>query len=180
MQSILGGKTENYQLVIESYQQSISQQMWKFSRDRQQHEELVQEVFVQAYLNLKSYRGDAPFEHWLRVIAVRVGYRYWKQKAKQQRTVTLESVQHQAQLKLDTKTSDQIESAELVHRLLEQLPPRDRLVLTLFYLQENSIEQTSQLIGWSQSMTKVQLYRARKKMNVLLEKVIPVKGTGKD
>ena len=55
----------------------------RYARSPHETEEIAQDVFVKMYFNLKSYRADAPFEHWLTRIATRVGYRYWKQQARQ-------------------------------------------------------------------------------------------------
>jgi len=78
------GDPEAYRRLIERHQGSVARMLWRFSRDRGVHEELVQDVFVEAYLSLDGYHGKAPFEHWLARIATRVGYRYWKQKARRQ------------------------------------------------------------------------------------------------
>jgi RNA polymerase sigma-70 factor (ECF subfamily) len=60
-------------------------------------------------------------------------------------------------------------AAALVHGLLGELPPRDRLVLTLIYLEGCSVAQAAELSGWSQTMVKVQAHRARKKLKKLLD-----------
>ena len=62
------------------------------------------------------------------------------------------------------------EAAELLHDLLGRLPPRDRLVLTLLYLEELTVAQAAERAGWSRTMVKVQAHRARKKLRALLEK----------
>jgi len=77
------GDSEAYRRLIERYQRQIGQILWRFSRDRRIHEELVQDVFVEAYLSLDRYHGKAPFVHWLSRIATRVGYGYWKQVSRQ-------------------------------------------------------------------------------------------------
>jgi RNA polymerase sigma-70 factor (ECF subfamily) len=59
--------------------------------------------------------------------------------------------------------------ADDVAAALEQLPPRDRLVLTLLYLESRSVAEAADLAGWSQTMVKVQAYRARGKLRKLLE-----------
>ena len=56
-----------------------------------------------------------------------------------------------------------------MHRLLEQLPPRDRLVLTLRYLEECDVAATARRTGWSKTMVKVQTLRARNKLRQLIE-----------
>ncbi len=58
-------------------------------------------------------------------------------------------------------------AGELLHQLLAQLPPRDRLVLTLRYLEQCDIEETAMRTGWSKTMVKVQNYRAKNKLKKL-------------
>ena len=77
---VLAGDGSAYRALIERHQGRVSSMMWRFSRDAEVHRELVQEVFVQVYESLGSYRAEAPFEHWLVRIATRVGYRYWKRE----------------------------------------------------------------------------------------------------
>lgn len=163
----LQGDPEAYRRLIERHQEYIGRVLWRFSRDRRVHEELVQDVFVEAYLSLGRYRGKAPFVHWLSRIATRVGYRYWKQidRQKNRESFTLEEWD---QLPCDSgEKIDASQAAALVHRLLGQLPPRDRLVLTLRYIEECDVAETAQRTGWTKSMVKVQTWRARKKLEKL-------------
>ena len=63
---------------------------------------------------------------------------------------------------------DPAEAADLVHRLLAQLRPRDRLVLTLRYLEGCNVAETAQRTGWTKSMVKVQTMRAKSRLEKLL------------
>ena len=157
-----------YRRLIERHQEYVGRVLWRFSRDRRVHEELVQDVFVEAYLGLGRYHGKAPFAHWLSRIATRVGYRYWKQVARQRKkeSFTLEEWD-QVPDDLPEKMAPS-QAAELVHRLLAQLRPRDRLVLTLRYLEGCDVAETARRIGWTRSMVKVQARRARKKLEKLV------------
>ncbi len=163
----LQGDPEAYRRLIERHQEYIGRVLWRFSRDRRVHEELVQDVFVEAYLSLGHYRGKAPFVHWLSRIATRVGYRYWKQIDRQKNRESF-TVEEWDQLPCDSgENIDASQAAALVHRLLGQLPPRDRLVLTLRYIEECDVAETAQRTGWTKSMVKVQTWRARKKLEKL-------------
>jgi RNA polymerase sigma-70 factor (ECF subfamily) len=102
---------------------------------------------------------------------VRVGYRHWK-KLKRQRNNPHVSLDEWEQL-ADTNTPDALagkEAADLLYRLLGQLTPRNRMVLTLRFVEEKSVEETSELTGWSQTMVKVQTLRARNQLKKLFEK----------
>lgn len=164
----LGGNGQAYGRLVSRYQDQIASQMWRLSRQKADCEQLVHEVFVEAYMSLRAYKGRAPFLHWLRRIATRVGYRYWKQQARlrKQSSVPIQDW-HRS---VEPVNNDSAEAAAtLVHSLLAELPPRDRLVLTLIYLEECSVAQAAELSGWSQTMVKVQAHRARKKLKKLLD-----------
>lgn len=164
----LDGDGHAYGRIVSRYQDRIAAQMWRLSRQKADCEQLVHEVFVEAYLSLKAYKGRAPFLHWLRRIATRVGYRYWKQQARLRRQsgVPIQDW-HRS---VEPANNDSAEAAAtLVHGLLAELPPRDRLVLTLVYLEGCSIAEAAELSGWSQTMVKVQAHRARKKLKKLLD-----------
>jgi len=131
----------------------------------------VQDVFVEAYLSLSRYRGKAPFEHWLARIATRVGYRYWKEKARQRRTESFDVQEWDKATEGDSvsRTLEPNQAAELLHGVLEQLAPRDRLVLTLRYLEQCDVVETARRTGWTKTMVKVQTLRARNRLRKLLE-----------
>lgn len=165
------GDPDAYQWLIERHQGHVGRILWRFSRDRRVHEELVQDVFVEAYLSLSTYSGTAPFEHWLARIATRVGYRYWKETARQRQfeTFSVEEWDEVAGGQDVLETLEPDRAATLLYRLLEQLPPRDRLVLTLRYLEECDVATTARRTGWSKAMVKVQTLRARNKLRKLIE-----------
>lgn len=171
------GDAEAYRRLIEHHQKHVSGILWRFSRDRAVHEELVQDVFVEAYMSLRSYRQKAPFSHWLSRIATRVGYRYWKQMARRRETESFtlaewdrvpDSRQGHHLTAESAERMDPSQAASLVHRLLAQLRPRDRLVLTLRYLEGCDVAETARRMGWTKSMVKVQAARAKKKLEKLI------------
>jgi RNA polymerase sigma-70 factor (ECF subfamily) len=165
------GDGDAYRRLVERHQDHVGRILWRFSRDRRVHEELVQDVFVEAYLSLSHYRGKAPFEHWLARIATRVGYRYWKEKARRRRTEPFDLQEwdraSEGDSLVDSLEPDQ--AAELLHRVFEQLAPRDRLVLTLRYLEQCDVVETARRTGWTKTMVKVQTMRARNRLRKLLE-----------
>ena len=163
------GEEDAYRRLIERHQARISAMMWRFSRDPVVHDELVQDVFVEAYGSLAGFRGRAPFEHWLARIATRVGYRYWKRQARTRAHPTVSIEEWDGVMDEAPDDLEPAEAAEQLHALLAALPARDRLVLTLRYVEDHSVLETARLTGWSASMVKVQTLRARKKLKALFE-----------
>jgi len=163
------GDSGAYRRLVERHQAHVGKLLWRFTRDKNCHEELVQETFVQAYFSLPTYKVQAPFEHWLTRIATRVGYRFWKQHRKHQHVALLEN-EWDNLAAAETQKSDPQNAAELIHHLLSQLPARDRLVLTLRYLEQCDVVETARRTGWTQTMVKVQTHRAKQKLKKIVEK----------
>ena len=155
------GDGDAYARIVRRYQPTIARRMTRFARSAADVEELVHDVFVEAYFSLQRYRGDAPLEHWLQKIATRVGYRFWKRRASERKTVTLE--EHVAATA--EREADDVEPLLIA---VAKLPPRDRLVITLMYLEGHSVAEAAALSGWSQTLVKVQAFRARAKLKKFL------------
>jgi RNA polymerase sigma-70 factor, ECF subfamily len=156
------GDHDAFERIVRRYQQEIAHRLRRFSRDPVVIEELTQETFVQAFMSLSRYRGDAPLLHWLHRIAVRAGYRHWTQARKDPVHVSLDT---------DTMAASgpSCEDGRLAE-VLEALSPRDRLVLTLLHLEGHSVAQTAALTGWSRTMVKVQAFRARARLRKLMRR----------
>ena len=169
IQASLGGDGDAYARLVRRYQQSIAAYMWRFTRSHGDWEELVHDVFVEAYLSLAGYRARSPLLHWLKRIATRVGYRYWKRRRKQRDHVTQLTEETAATLASLDATDSAQQAGELVHDLLSRLSPRDRMVMTLMYLESCTTAEIAELTGWSQSMVKVQAHRARKRLQKIWE-----------
>ncbi|NLC70936.1 MAG: RNA polymerase sigma factor [Desulfuromonadaceae bacterium] len=172
IQHCQNGDREAFRHLVHKYQHQVAAIMWKFSRDPVIHEEMIQDVFVEAFTSLPNYRPQAPFFHWLSRIAVRVGYRLWREQKQERKypQVSLEDWDHIAEGADDSDRLASREAADILHRLLGQLPPRDRLVLTLRFVEERSVKETADLTGWSQTLVKVQTLRARSKLRKLFDK----------
>ncbi|MBI5724152.1 MAG: RNA polymerase sigma factor [Planctomycetes bacterium] len=169
IQACLAGDGAAYEAIVRRHQSAIARRMWRFTRDRSDLEELVHETFVQAYMGLRNFRGEAPFEHWLNRIATRVGYSHWKVRSERASHPTVSLADWDGAGPDDTQKVDSRDAAEALHSLLAALPPRDRLVLTLLYIEERPVSEAADLAGWTETMVKVQAFRARKKLKAVIE-----------
>lgn len=164
------GDSNAYQRLIVRYQDEITRQMYRFSRHRAVCEELVHDVFVEAFLSLKSYRGDAPWLHWLRRIAVRVGYRFWKKRRSDNEVTPLTEDDWNKLRNNADPVGSASDAAELVHSLLSRLAPADRLILTLLHLDGCSMSEAAARGGWTVMGAKLRAFRARNRLRLLLER----------
>ena len=144
--------------LVGRHQPAVARLLWRFARDPARLEELVQDVFVEAYYGLDGYRGDAPLARWLARIATRVGYRSWKKRSRP--AASLDGIDIAA----PAADIDPSAAGALAHALLARLPPAERLVLTLMYFDGCNTEEIAGRMGWSRAMVKMRAYRARRRL----------------
>jgi RNA polymerase sigma-70 factor (ECF subfamily) len=164
----VAGDTRACGELLKRHEPHIGRLMWRFTRNRLEHVELVQEAMVQVYLSLPNFRPrKAPFQHWVMRIATRTGYQFWKSQRRRRRMQPLENVDPPASTALDS--IDASAAAAALHNLLAQLPPADRLVLTLMYFEQCTLCEIAQQAGWNEAIVKMRAYRARKRLRTLIE-----------
>jgi len=171
----LAGDQVAYARLVRRHESAVAAQMWRFTRQRSLCEELVQDVFVEVYFSLGRYRGDAPFIHWVRRIASRVGYRFWKKRAREKTVVPLPELEAVSASELPIEAQ---EAGAVLHALLARLKPADRLVLTLMYFEDCPTREIAERMGWSRAMVKMRAYRARKKLKAMIETEHLLEGLG--
>jgi RNA polymerase sigma-70 factor (ECF subfamily) len=165
------GDEDAYARLVRRYEKPITSLLWRFTRDPAQCEELVQQVFVDAYFSLKTYRGDAPLLHWLRRIATRTGYHFWRDRDREPAETTLpdSDILEQIEAAQDDDI-DPAEAAAVLQALLARLNADDRLVLTLMYFEECGTQEIAERMGWSRAKVKTQALRARRKIKEIADR----------
>lgn len=169
----LTGDGEAYRRLVERYQAEIGRQMHRFSRDPARRDELTHDVFVEAYLSLRTYKRSAPWIHWLRKIAVRVGYRHWTREKTEARTSRIDEASLRELPSTGSADEPAKEATEWVTAVLERLPPKDRLILSLLYVDGCSMAEAAERAGWTVIGAKLRAFRARNRLRRLLEELPP-------
>lgn len=168
VRACLEGDRDAYGRLVRRHQQSVGSLLWRFTHDRLEHESLVHDAFVEAYFSLRTYRSTGSFRSWLLTIATRVGYRLWKQRARTRRrkVISLDGIPEPPAHGVVPRPEDAL---DLLGQALARLAPRDRMVLTLLYLEEMSVAKVATLTGWSRTLVKVQAHRARGRLKKLVQ-----------
>jgi len=146
-------------------------------------EDLVQTVFMKMFASLDSFSGTVPLEHWVSRIAINTCLNQLAaEKARPElRWADLSEEQAQA---LEATTAGQAEldptqnlaSREIVEKLLAQLAPTDRLLMTLLHLEGRSVNEVRQITGWNVPVIKIRAFRARRKLRKHFETLMETKG----
>lgn len=134
-------------------------------------EEVVQDAFLKAFKGLKSFNRKAKFSTWFYRILINEAFMRLKKMKKE----IVSFVPEYEQETTDEHTLLSLPEDEqryCINEALKKLPPKESLVLRLFYLQEESIKDIGEITGWSVANVKVILHRARKRMQTVLQQIM--------
>jgi len=174
--AVLKGDTESFEPLVKKYLPRVFATARRYARRESEAEDIVQEVWLKAFQKLKSFRGEAPFEHWLMRLTVRTCYDFLRAHQRNRETAFSELTEPENDWL--NRCAHQPAAGEnaaaarlLVERLLDQLSPAARLVITLLGIEGRSVKEISDLTGWSAPLVKVRAFRARAEMRKCLARI---------
>ena len=134
--AVLKGETASFEPLVVKYSPRLFAMARRYARRGSEVEDIVQEVWAKAFEKLRSFRGEAPFEHWLMRLGVRTCYDFLRQHQRNRETSFSELGEPDSDwlerfLTQPEDTGDSAAARALVQRLLEPLSPAARLVITL-------------------------------------------------
>jgi RNA polymerase sigma factor (sigma-70 family) len=141
-------------------------------------EDLAQDIFLKMFTRLEQYQGNVPFPHWVSRIAVTTCIDQLRAQKRRPEFRWADLSENEAEVldnvltdERDVLPGDALAARELVHKLLGQLKPDDRLVIQLLDLDQKTIAEISTLTGWNQTLIKVRAFRARRKLQKLFQEL---------
>jgi RNA polymerase sigma factor (sigma-70 family) len=176
IEKIRNKETAAYSFLVDKHKDMVFSIALRILRNREDAEELAQDVFVKAYQSLDTFKGESKFSTWLYRIVYNAAIS--KTRKKKIETVDLDYnlVDNYStdEIKEDINRLGYDEQKKIVDQILRELNPEESVMITLFYFKENSTEEISEIMGMTQSNVKVKLHRLRKKLllevNELLHK----------
>jgi RNA polymerase sigma factor (sigma-70 family) len=168
---ILQGDSQAFRQLITKYKDMAYSIAMSVVKDEFYAEEILQESFLIAYDKLATFKGNSKFSTWFYRIVINQSFKI----AKKHKTEFVDFVETPPEI------SDEIENAILklelddqkhyITEALKKIAPKESLILRLFYLDENSIEEIRSISGWSSSNIKVILHRARINLKHILTEI---------
>ncbi|MBD8346499.1 sigma-70 family RNA polymerase sigma factor [Dysgonomonas sp. GY617] len=170
---IKDGDTNAFVHIVRRYQRMVFTIVSKIVTNTQDAEDITQEIFIKIYQSLSKFRGDSEFSTWLYRIAYNTAITEVRKTKRE-----FISFDDMAEKLPDAELSDNLDELHTEERLqyldevLKRLNPEDALLITLFYLNNHSVQDISTISNLSQANVKVKLHRIRKFMNSEINKLI--------
>jgi RNA polymerase sigma-70 factor (ECF subfamily) len=175
--AVLKGDAASFEPLIEKYSPRVFATARRYARRESEVEDIVQEVWLKAFQKLGSFRGEAPFEHWLMRLAVRTCYDFLRGHQRNRETPFAELTEPETDwldrfLKDPGSASEDADAArQLIERVMGKLSPSARLVITLLEIEDLSVKEIASITGWSVPLVKVRAFRARADMRKILARI---------
>lgn len=166
IERVLKGNSNAFANIVDDYKNMVYSIAIKVLRNREDAEEVSQDTFVKAYNSLNTYKGEAKFSTWMYRIAYNTAISRLRKEKRKKDDISIDE-KSDVSINQITKTLEPLESEDRINYLNEamnRLGSDDQLALTMFYLEEKSIKEIIEITGWTQSNTKIKLYRGRKKL----------------
>jgi RNA polymerase sigma-70 factor (ECF subfamily) len=167
---VLQGDTSAFAYLINKYKDMAYTVAIKIVKSHEDAEEVAQDSFLKAYEKLDSFKGNSKFSTWLYTIV----YRNSITKIRKKKVATTDIDDYVMDNYSEGSEFPQLEAIKngeqqkYVREAIDRLPEKDALLITLFYMNESSVEEIEQITNLTQSNIKVKLFRARKKLNTEL------------
>ena len=173
IKQILAGNITVFSYIVDRHKDKAYNLAFRICGNREEAEELAQDSFFKAYRSLGSFKMKSSFATWLYRIVYNTTVSHVRIKKKG--VLSLEDFPADATDFIGNNTSDEVAETEyrssLVNFALQKINEEERGLISLYYYEQMSTEEISDVTGLSKSNIKVKLFRARLKMQEIIEKV---------
>ncbi len=175
IKQVLDGDVSKYGHIINLYKDMAYSIAFRILNNNEDAEEAVQDSFLRAYNALSSFKAESKFSTWLYKIVVNTSINRSKGRRQVVNDINIDDLSENllaADVEPVLKKLDQQDRINLINLAMDKLMMEDRLLLTLYYLNENSIAEIAEITSIPGENIKMKIHRARKKMFVVLNGVL--------
>lgn len=171
IEKVKSGQTAYFSYIVENYKDIVFSIALKVLKNRDDAEEMAQEVFIKVYQSIHTFKGNSRFSTWI----YSVTYNHCISQARKKKYTVSSLDDARVADEADDFSFDGID-AEMRSRYLEEamkkLPEDEYSLLILYYYEDQSVDEISRITHLSESNTKIKLFRARKKLYTILNEML--------
>ncbi len=167
---VLSGDRMAFKQLIKQHERLVAHMVARLIDHREDREELCQDVFLRVYEKLGEFNFQSKLSTWVATIAYRHGVNHLRKKKIEISDIP-EEESFTSHFISDESPEEKLEDKEmnaLVLKLVDQLPPQYKTVLTLYHLDQMNYQEIENVTGMPEGTVKNYLFRAR---HLLKEKV---------
>jgi RNA polymerase sigma factor (sigma-70 family) len=169
---VLSGDQQAYAALVNRYQNYVFTLALRFTKNREDAEEVSQDIFIKAYRALADFRGASKFSTWLYTIVNTTCITFLRKKRLEVHSLDNEKVFELADNQDSGMRANLVEQKSrlaMVNHAIKMLSTDDAEVITLFYKGEQTLEEIARILGIEANTVKVRLHRARTRLKEKME-----------
>ncbi len=168
---IEAGDVGCYACLLDKYSRQVYSLLYKMVRNKEDAEELTQDVFLKAFRHLSSFKSDCSFSTWIYRIAYNTAISVLRKHREEFLTIEESQLSDVSEEEVGELLEQQTRDKQLeqLEAALAQLPPDERALILLFYKKEKTVEEIATITGLSIANVKTKMHRIRKKLFVLIK-----------
>ena len=169
--SVRKGNEADYSIIVDRYKDKAFSLLKRMLKNEQDAEETLQDCFIKAYNSLNNFKGDSKFSTWFYRIAYNTALtKLSSKKRKTENEMTSIDGHFDLRSDYDLVDSETKDLNKFINDLVNQLPEKHATVINLYYLNEMSCDEISNILNLSVSNIKVMLHRSRNALkNYIIE-----------
>ncbi len=179
IKQVLKGDQNAFGEIVEIYKDKVFQLSFRMLGNRHEAEDIAQEAFIRAYVNIQSYNINLKFSTWLYRIATNLCIDRIRKKKPDYyldaEVAGTEGLTMYSQIPAKTPLpEDDVESLELqdtIQREISKLPEKYRTVIVLKYIEELSLNEISEILDMPLGTVKTRIHRGREALRKQLRHV---------
>lgn len=172
---VLQGDKTAYTQIIKQHQRFVFTLALRFSKCREDAEEIAQDSFIKAFRALPTFKQNSKFSTWLYSIVYTTAMTFLRKKRLDTQSIDDETSLIQLEAYSSDHTIIDVEhksKMQFVNLAISQLSTIDAAIITLFYQGEQSLEEIAQALGMESNTVKVKLHRARQRLREKIEGIL--------
>jgi len=174
LQQIISGNARAYAFLVEKHKEMVFSIALKIVHNREDAEEIAQDAFVKAYQSLSGFKNEAKFSTWLYRIVYNSAISKVRKKKLELAPLDDSTINNYSDDSIDSNLFlvDEPDQFELLQKALQSLSEEENVIVSLFYQNDNSIEDISAITNLTVANVKVKLHRIRKKLYSEMQKMM--------
>jgi RNA polymerase sigma factor (sigma-70 family) len=173
IEQTLAGNQAGYADLIKRHQRFVFTLAMRFSKNREDAEEIAQDCFIKAYRSLANFQRQSKFSTWLYSIVYTTAMTFLRKKRVDTDSIDNENTYIQLENQsagFDNNLAENKSRSFYLNQAIAELMPDDAAIITMFYMGEQSLEEIGQALGMEANTVKVKLFRARQRLKDKLER----------
>ena len=170
--SLKQGNDHAFGLLVNKYKDMVFSVCVRITEDYHLAEEAAQDSFMKVYQQHARFKGSSKFSTWLYRIAINTSYNKIRQRKPVEHIDMSEEDLHEVSIDNGFEQMLKADRLKSINLALDQLDKLDALILSLFYLEEYSLEELAEVTELTKANIKVKLHRGRKKLNTAIRQIL--------